>query len=85
MAPSSGEERASEIQALRGALQQERAKSARLEKDLAEVREQQAAAAEILRVIGSSPDLQSVLNAIAANAARLCDCGDVLICRTEGE
>ena len=47
--------------------------------------EQQTATSEILRVIASSPtDLQSVLDTIAENAARLCDADDVLVRRTDG-
>jgi len=43
-------------------------------KDLKEAREQQAATAEILKVIASSPDdVQPVFEAIVANAARLID------------
>jgi len=41
--------------------------------ELAEARELQAAAGEILSVIGSSPrDVQSVFDAIARNAGKLC-------------
>ena len=53
--------------------------------ELAEAREQQAATAEILRVISSSPmDLQRVFAEIAASAARLCDAYDVVIRRADG-
>ena len=47
--------------------------------EIREGAEQQAATSEILRMIASSPDdLQPVLNAIAENAARLCDANDAL-------
>src|SRR5215475_4257206 len=54
--------------------------------ELAEAREQQAATAEILRVISSSPtDLQRVFAEIATSAARLCDAYDALIRQVDGE
>jgi putative methionine-R-sulfoxide reductase with GAF domain len=57
-----------------------------LRRELAEGREQHAAAAEILRVIASSPmDLQVVFAAIAASAARLCDAYDAAIHRVDGD
>src|SRR5262249_21787659 len=53
---------------------------------LAEARDQQAATAEILRVISSSPtDLQRVFAEIATSAARLCDAHDAVIRQVDGE
>src|SRR5262249_56670954 len=50
-----------------------------------ERRDQQAATAEILRVISSSPtDLQPVFAEIATSAARLCDAYDALIRQVDG-
>jgi GAF domain-containing protein len=52
----------------------------------AEALEQQAATSEILRVISSSPgDIQPVFDAIAANAARLCDAVNGLVIRFDGQ
>ena len=51
----------------------------------AEAQEQQAATAEILRVISSSPaDAQPVFDAIAVNALRLCDAEGVVVARYDG-
>jgi two-component system NtrC family sensor kinase len=57
-----------------------------LRRELAEAREQQAATAEILRVISSSPmDLKRVFAVIAASAARLCDAYDATIFQMDGD
>ena len=64
-------------------------KAAELESSNSELREsleQQTTTGEILRVIASSPtDIQSVLDVIAKNAARLCDSNDAQIECVEGE
>ena len=58
----------------------------RLFQELKEALEQQTATSEILGVIASSPtDIQPVLDAVAATAARLCDARDALIDRVDGE
>jgi GAF domain-containing protein len=57
-----------------------------LETALLEAEKQQAAMREILRVISSSPaDVQPVLEAVAAHAARICDASDARIFLPDGE
>jgi signal transduction histidine kinase len=57
-----------------------------LRRELADAQEQQAATAEILRVISSSPmDLQRAFAEIAASAALLCDAYDAGIAQVEGD
>jgi two-component system, NtrC family, sensor kinase len=56
-----------------------------LTRELAEAREQQAASAEILRVLSGSPrDLRRVCSEIAMSAARLCDANDAAIGEVDG-
>ena len=54
-------------------------------RELTEALEQQTATAEILRVIASSPtDVLPVFDAIAANAARVCQAGNANVYRFDG-
>ncbi len=58
----------------------------RLFQELKESLEQQTATSEILGVIASSPtDIQPVLDAVAASAARLCDATDATVIRLDGD
>ena len=56
-----------------------------LRRELVEAQEQQAATAEILRVISSSPmDLQRVFAEVAVSATSLCDAHDASILLVDG-
>jgi hypothetical protein len=53
---------------------------------LTEALDQQMATAEILRVISSSPtQLQPILDAISANAAKLCEASDAYVLRVQDD
>ena len=59
---------------------------AQLTRDLIEAREQQTATSAVLKVISSSPtELQSVLDMVGENAARLCDANNAVIFRLDGD
>ena len=58
----------------------------KLRRERDEALEQLAAASDILRMIARSPtDLQSVLDAIAESAAKLCDAADAVVWRFDGD
>jgi GAF domain-containing protein/CheY-like chemotaxis protein len=85
MTPPSDAELAALVEALQASLGEARAKSARLERALAEAGERQAATSEILRVIAGSPaDVQPVFEAIAESAMRLFGAWSASIFRYEG-
>jgi two-component system NtrC family sensor kinase len=58
----------------------------RAQRELSEAREQQAAIADVLRIISSSPtDLQPVLDVVVKSAARFCGADDVTIFTLDGQ
>ena len=76
--------RATELSQLKKEVQRLTEQLESRDRELAESTAQQTASSEILGVIASSPsDLQSVLDAVAENAARLCDAYDAQIWQVE--
>src|SRR5262245_15480083 len=80
------QEMTKELFRAKGELSQARGELSQARGELAEAREQQAATADILRVISSSPmDLQRAFVEIAASAARLCDAHDATIFQVDDD
>jgi two-component system, NtrC family, sensor kinase len=62
-----------------------REENARLRRELSDARQQEGATSQILRVLSRSPaNLQAVLDAVAATAARVCGASDAIISRVDG-
>ena len=77
--------RATELSQLKKEVQRVTEQLESCKRELAEATERETATGEILRVIASSPtDLQSVLDAVAENAARLCDSNDAQLRLIDG-
>ena len=78
--------RATELSQLKKELKRVTEQLESYKREVAEALDQQVATSEILRVIADSPtDLQSVLDVVAENAARLCDANDAAISRADGD
>src|SRR5262245_29589733 len=74
------------LQTRDGELAEAREQVAAARAQVIELHEQQTATSEILRIIAGSPtDLQPVLDAVAENAARVCGATDASIRRIEGD
>ena len=55
-------------------------------KEISEIFEQQTATSNVLKVIANSPtDIRPVLDAVAENAARLCEADDVQVYQVDGD
>ena len=77
--------RATELTQLKKEVQRLTEQLESYKREQAEATEREAATAEILRVIASSPtDLQSVLDTITKSAAQLCEATDASLYRAEG-
>jgi len=75
-----------ELRQLQDLYASSRAEVASLRQENGSLREREAALAEVLRVIASSPaDLQQVLDALVASAARLCGADSASVMRVEGD
>jgi GAF domain-containing protein len=78
--------RADQLSQLKKELQRVTERLESRERELAEAFEQQTATSEILRVIASLPtDIQTVLDVVAENAARVCGATDAVIFRVYGD
>jgi signal transduction histidine kinase len=74
------------VEQLRAELRRLREERSTDRAEIASLREQQAATAEILRIIAASPtDLQVVLDALVGSAARLCDADNALAAQLDGD
>ena len=77
--------RPTELSQLKKELQRVTEQLESCQRELAQGIERETATGEILRVIASSPtDLQPVLDAVAENAARLCDSNDAQLRLIDG-